>query len=114
MTQLTTDPSSSQQHLQSYIDTVDTYSFNHGSGLRFYTKTVVFHNQITAQYNGGDEMWAWMKRLFGQFKSLQHDFHNLWEVNNDDGTTTIMFQSTRNIWLSGNEKSRLLPFRSVG
>jgi hypothetical protein len=47
-------------------------------------------------------MWAWMKRLFGQFKSMRHDFHRLWEVKNDDGTVSIMSQWTRNIWLPGN------------
>ncbi|GAQ46490.1 hypothetical protein PDE_05902 [Aspergillus niger] len=73
--------------------------FNHGSGLRFYSKNVIFHNQNTAQYNGGDEMRAWMKRLFEQLKGLRHDFHNLWEVRNDDGTTTIISQWTRNNWL---------------
>ncbi|PYH29351.1 uncharacterized protein BO87DRAFT_401407 [Aspergillus neoniger CBS 115656] len=68
-----------QQHVKNYVDT------------------------NTAQYNGGDEMWASMKRLFGQFKSLQHDFHNLWEVKNDDGTTATISQWTRNIWLPGND-----------
>jgi hypothetical protein len=92
-----------QQFFKKYVDTVDSYGFNHGSGLRFYAKDVIFHNQNNAQYNGGDEMWAWMKRLFGQFERLRHDFHNLWEVKNEDGTTTIMTQWTRNIWLSGND-----------
>lgn len=44
-------------------------------------------------------MRAWMKRLFEQLKGLRHDFHNLWEVRNDDGTTTIISQWTRNNWL---------------
>ncbi|KAI9036909.1 nuclear transport factor 2 family protein [Aspergillus affinis] len=91
-----------QQFFKNYVDRVDSYSFKHGSGLQFYSKDVVFHNQNNAQYNGGDEMWAWMKRLFRQFRSLQHDFHRLWEVKNGDGTATIMSQWTRNIWLPGN------------
>ncbi|KAJ5317074.1 hypothetical protein PENANT_c029G05446 [Penicillium antarcticum] len=91
-----------QQFFKKYVDTVDSYGFNHGSGLRFYSKDVIFHNQNNAQYNGGDEMWAWMKRLFGQFERLRHDFHGLWEINNEDGTTTIISQNTRNIWLPGN------------
>jgi hypothetical protein len=91
-----------QQFFKKYVDTVDSYGFNHGSGLRFYSKDVIFHNQNNAQYNGGNEMWAWMKRLFGQFKSMRHDFHSLWEVKNDGGTATIMSQWTRNIWLPGN------------
>ncbi|OJI88620.1 hypothetical protein ASPTUDRAFT_196156 [Aspergillus tubingensis CBS 134.48] len=78
-----------QQHFIKYVDTVDTYGSSHGSGLRFYSRNVIFHNQNTAQYNGGNEMWAWMKRLFGQSKGLRHDFHNLWE--------------TRNIWPPGND-----------
>jgi hypothetical protein len=91
-----------QKFFKKYVDTVDSYGFNHGSGLRFYSKDVIFHNQNNAQYNGGDEMWAWMKQLFGQFQRLRHDFHTLWEIKNDDGTTTILSQWTRNIWLPGN------------
>ncbi|BCS05327.1 uncharacterized protein AKAW2_81128A [Aspergillus luchuensis] len=92
-----------QQHFKNYVDTVDTYGLNHGSSLRFYSKNIILHDQNTDQYKGGDEMWAWMKRLFGQFKGLRHDFHNLWDVRNDDGTTTIMSQWTHNIWLPGND-----------
>jgi hypothetical protein len=39
---------------------------------------------------------------FRTIERLRHDFHSLWEVKNDDGTTTIMTQWTRNIWLPGN------------
>lgn len=91
-----------QRFFKKYVDTVDSHGFNHGSGLQFYSNEVIFHNQNNAQYNGGDEMWAWMKRLFGQFEKMRHDLSNLWEVKNEDATVAILSQWTRNIWIAGN------------
>ena len=99
----TTGPKTSvQQFIKQYVETVDSNGFNTGSGSRFYSNEVVFHNQNNAEYHGGEEMWAWMKLLFGQFRRLKHDILNVWEISNDDETSTLMLQGVRNIWLSGN------------
>ncbi|KAB8236522.1 hypothetical protein BDV23DRAFT_168779 [Aspergillus alliaceus] len=94
--------SPAQEFFKNYVDTVDANGFNYGSGTKFYAKDATFHNQNNAQYNGGDEMWAWMKQLFGKFRQMRHDFINVYEITNDDGTTTILSQNVRHIWMPDN------------
>lgn len=95
--------SPTQQFFKHYVDTVDANGFNSGSGTLFYAKDAIFHNQNNAQYNGGDEMWAFMKELFGRFRRMRHDFINVFEIENDDGTTQLISQNVRNIWMPDNE-----------
>ncbi|KAH8695379.1 hypothetical protein BGW36DRAFT_462978 [Talaromyces proteolyticus] len=95
-----------QRFYKDYVDAVDNHGFTHGSGLRYYAKDAIFHNQNNAQYKGGDEMWAWMKKLFGQFQRLRHDHVSICEIRHEDGTAQIMSQSHRNIWLSGNSTDK--------
>ncbi|KAH8703262.1 hypothetical protein BGW36DRAFT_457578 [Talaromyces proteolyticus] len=91
-----------QRFFKAYVDTVDSHGFNHGSGQQYYAKDAVFHNQNNVQYVGGDEMWAWMKLLFRQFRRLKHDWLSIWEIQNEDGTAQIISQNIRNIWLPEN------------
>ncbi|KAJ5126431.1 hypothetical protein N7448_005733 [Penicillium atrosanguineum] len=95
--------SPTQQFFKNYVETVDANGFNSGSGTRFYAKDAIFHNQNNAQYNGGDEMWAFMKQLFGRFRKMKHDFINVFEIENDDGTMQLISQNVRNIWMLDNE-----------
>jgi hypothetical protein len=85
---------------------VDTYGFMEGSGLRYYSKEVTFHNQNGAEYHGGEQMWAWMKQLFGQFSKLQHPIHQMWDIEEDDGTHTLLVQMTRRVWIKSNDTDK--------
>jgi hypothetical protein len=94
-----------QRFFHQYVSTVDAKGYNTGSGLKFYSPTVTFHNQNGAVYHGGDEMWAWMKKLFGVFSKLQHDFVHFVEIELDDeGTSRIYYQGTRNLWVLGADE----------
>ncbi|KAE8361669.1 hypothetical protein BDV27DRAFT_147623 [Aspergillus caelatus] len=95
--------SPAQEFFKNYVDTVDANGFENGSGTRFYAKDAIFHNQNNAQYHGGDEMWAFMKKLFGGFRRMRHDFINVFEIENDDSTIQLISQNVRNIWMPGNE-----------
>ncbi|KAH8683941.1 hypothetical protein BGZ61DRAFT_357296 [Ilyonectria robusta] len=86
-----------------YADAVDSRGYDGGSGLKFYSKDVTFHNQNNAVYHGGDEMWAWMKKLFGVFERIHHDWVQFLEIERDDGRSQIYSQNVRNLWLRGNK-----------
>jgi len=45
-----------QQFFINYRDTVDSKGFTQGSGSKYYSKDVVFHNQNNAKYHGPDQM----------------------------------------------------------
>ncbi|KAM0235170.1 hypothetical protein ACHAPO_005966 [Fusarium lateritium] len=95
--------SPTQKFFKQYVNAVDSRGYDSGSGLKFYSKDVVFHNQNGAIYYGGDEMWAWMKKLFDVFERIQHDWVQFLEVERDDGTSQIYTQNVRNLWLRGNK-----------
>jgi hypothetical protein len=93
-----------QRFFHQYVSAVDSKGYNTGSGLRFYSPTVTFHNQNGAVYHGGDEMWAWMKKLFGVFSRIQHDWIHFVEIELDDkGTSQIYLQGMRNLWIVGDD-----------
>lgn len=92
-----------QRFLQQYVATVDSKGYDFGSGLKFYSEDVTFHNQNNAVYHGGEQMWAWMKKLFAVFERIRHDWVHLVEIERDDGTSQIYAQNLRNLWLLGNE-----------
>lgn len=93
-----------QRFFKQYVDAVDSRGYDSGSGLKFYSEDVVFHNQNNAVYHGGDEMWAWMKKLFGVFERIHHDWIQFLEIERDDGTSQIYTQNIRNLWLRGNKE----------
>ena len=92
-----------QRFLQTYVATIDSKGYNVGSGLKFYSEDVTFHNQNNAVYHGGEEMWTWMKKLFSVFERIRHDWVHLVEIERDDGTSQIYAQNVRNLWLLGNK-----------
>ncbi|KAH6695695.1 hypothetical protein F5X68DRAFT_227665 [Plectosphaerella plurivora] len=92
-----------QRFFKEYVDAVDSRGYDSGSGLKFYSKDVTFHNQNNAVYHGGDEMWAWMKKLFGVFERIHHDWIQLLEIKREDGTSQIYTQNVRNLWVNGNK-----------
>ena len=94
-----------QRFFHQYASTVDSKGYNSGSGLKFYSPTVTFHNQNGAVYHGGDEMWAWMKKLFGVFSRIRHDFIHFVEIelHKEEGTTQIYLQGMRNLWMAGDD-----------
>ena len=51
-------------------------------------------------------MWAWMKKLFGQFERLRHDILNLWEIKQDDDSSLLFVQMVRNVWTLGNKADK--------
>lgn len=89
--------------MQQYVATIDSKGYNVGSGLKFYSDDVTFHNQNNAVYHGGEEMWAWMMKLFGVFERIRHDWVHLVEINLDNGNSQIYAQNVRNLWLLGNK-----------
>jgi hypothetical protein len=91
-----------QRFFKQYVEAVDSKGYNIGSGLKFYSPDVAFHNQNNAVYHGGEEMWAWMKKLFGVFEQIRHDWIHFVEIERDDGTSQIYTQNVRNLWLLGN------------
>ncbi|KAF4458695.1 hypothetical protein FALBO_14566 [Fusarium albosuccineum] len=93
-----------QRFFKQYVDAVDSRGYDSGSGLKFYSEDVIFHNQNNAVYHGGDEMWAWMKKLFGVFERIHHDWVRFLEIECDDGTSQIYTQNIRNLWLRGNKE----------
>jgi hypothetical protein len=103
----TTGPTTpTQRFFHQYVSTVDSKGYNSGSGLKFYSPTVTFHNQNGATYHGGDEMWAWMKKLFGVFSRISHDWIHFVEIELDDqeeGTSRIYLQGMRNLWMLGDD-----------
>jgi hypothetical protein len=95
-----------QNFFLDYGNSVDNYRFTEGSGMKYYSKHVVFHNQNGAEYHGADQMWTWMKRLFGEFARLQHPILQLWDIEQADGTSTLFVQMIRNIWMHGNQSDK--------
>ena len=55
------------------------------------------------QYRGPDQMWAWMKKIFGQFEALRHDILNVWEIKLDVDSSLLFVQMVRNIWMPENK-----------
>jgi hypothetical protein len=96
--------SPTQKFIKQYVNAVDSRGYETGSGLKFYSKDVIFHNQNNAFYHGGDEMWAWMKKLFDVFERILHDWIHLVEIQRDDGTSQIYTQNIRKLWLRGNNE----------
>jgi hypothetical protein len=47
-------------------------------------------------------MWAWMKQIFGQFERLRHDLLKIRDIEQDDGSSVVMVQMVRNLWMLGN------------
>jgi hypothetical protein len=92
-----------QRFFKQYVAAVDSKGYDVGSGLKFYSPDVTFHNQNNAVYHGGEEMWAWMKKLFGVFERIHHDWIHFVEIERDDGTSQIYTQNVRNLWLLGNK-----------
>jgi hypothetical protein len=92
-----------QKFFKAYVNAVDNKGYDIGSGLKFYSKDVTFHNQNNAVYHGGEEMWAWMKKLFGIFDRISHDWIQFTEIEHDDGTTQFITQNVRNLWIKGND-----------
>lgn len=92
-----------QRFLQQYVATVDSKGYNVGSGLKFYSGDVTFRNQNNSVYHGGEEMWAWMKKLFCAFEHIRRDWVHLVEIERDDETNQIYAQNVRNLWLLGNK-----------
>lgn len=95
-----------QKFFKQYVAAVDSRGYNVGSGLKFYSKDVIFHNQNNAEYHGGEEMWAWMKKLFGVFERIHHDWIEFVEIDLNDGTSQIYTQNIRNLWLAGNKDEK--------
>jgi hypothetical protein len=95
-----------QRFFKAYVHAVDNKGYNVGSGLKFYSKDVTFHNQNNAVYHGGEEMWAWMKKLFGVFDRISHDWIQFTEIQRDDGTTQFITQNIRNLWVKGNDAEK--------
>ncbi|KAJ9616792.1 hypothetical protein H2200_000511 [Cladophialophora chaetospira] len=92
-----------QELLHAYGRAVDNYGYEQGSGLQFYSKDVVFHNQNNVDYHGASQMWPWMKQLFGQFAKMRHDILRLTEVKEEGAESSFLtVQMKRNIWLPGN------------
>jgi len=91
-----------QKFFLHYATAVDSKAFTEGSGLKYYSKDMVFHNQNNAEYHGADQMWAWMKQIFGQFERLRHDILQMWDIKQDDGTSLVMLRMVRNVWVLGN------------
>ncbi|KAG7420075.1 hypothetical protein ACKAV7_003959 [Fusarium commune] len=98
--------SPTQRFFKQYVNAVDSRGYDSGSGLKFYSEDVIFHNQNNAVYNGGDEMWAWMKKLFEVFERIQHDWIHFVEIEHDDETSQIYTQNIRNLWLRGDKGSK--------
>ncbi|KAK6207704.1 hypothetical protein QIS74_12785 [Colletotrichum tabaci] len=92
-----------QRFFQQYVNAVDSRGYDTGSGLKFYSSDVTFHNQNNAVYHGGDQMWVWMKKLFGVFERIHHDWIQLLEIKLDDGRSKIYTQNVRNLWVNGNK-----------
>jgi hypothetical protein len=51
-------------------------------------------------------MWAWMKKLFGVFDRISHDWIQFTEIQRDDGTTQFITQNIRNLWVKGNDAEK--------
>jgi len=43
-----------------------------------------------------------MKQIFGQFERIRHDLLKIWDIKQDDGTSIVMVQMVRNLWMLGN------------
>jgi hypothetical protein len=95
-----------QRFFKQYVAAVDSKGYDVGSGLKFYFQDVTFHNQNNAVYHGGEEMWAWMKKLCGVFERIHHDWVHFVEIERDDGTSQIYTQNVRNLWVLGNKAEK--------
>ncbi|KAH8822098.1 hypothetical protein F5884DRAFT_111021 [Xylogone sp. PMI_703] len=71
-----------------------------------------------AVYHGGDQMWTFMKQIFGSFSKLRHDLFHLVESVEPDGSTFLSAQIRRNMWMLGNGKNEsadvCAPFALLG
>lgn len=92
-----------QRFFKQYVDAVDSKGYNVGTGVKFYSEDLIFHNLNNAVYHGGQGMWAWMKKLFGIFERIHHDWIQFLEIERDDGLSVIHTQNVRNLWLLGNK-----------
>ncbi|KAJ5757125.1 uncharacterized protein N7511_007307 [Penicillium nucicola] len=69
---------------------------------QFYAENAIFHNQNGVDYHGA-EIWPWIVKLFGEFARLEHDFHAVWELENENDTVHLIARVTRHIWAPGSD-----------
>ena len=94
-----------QSFYQQYAIAISAEGLNNSDVPPFYADHAVFHNQNGVDYRG-DQIWPWIKQLFGQFGKLSHDFVKVREIQNNDGSVDLLSQITRHIWAPGNESDK--------
>ncbi|KAL6917232.1 hypothetical protein FSST1_008727 [Fusarium sambucinum] len=75
--------SPTQKFFKQYVNAVDSRGYDSGSGLKFYSKDVVFHNQNGAIYYGGDEIQIYTQNV-----------RNLWLRGNKGDKPTVSIPVT--------------------
>ncbi len=59
--------------IEKYVSVVDSVQFS-GPSHRWYAPSSTFYNGDGVAYRGGDQVWDWMKGLFGPFSTVSHNF----------------------------------------
>ncbi|KAJ5589626.1 hypothetical protein N7537_012304 [Penicillium hordei] len=90
-----------QSFYQQYATALTAKDLSDGDIPQFYADNAVFHNQNGVDYSG-DQIWPWIKQLFGQFEKVSHDFVTIWEIQNDDGTVDLISNVVRHLWAAGS------------
>ncbi|KAH7386465.1 hypothetical protein BKA64DRAFT_711690 [Cadophora sp. MPI-SDFR-AT-0126] len=62
--------------LEKYAKQVDSGDLS-GPFYEFYAPSCTFYDTDGTIYQGGSEIWEWMRRLFGQFRSIKHELENV-------------------------------------
>lgn len=62
--------------IEQYARTVDSLNLT-AVFSDWYAPSSIFYNSDGVIYRGGDEIWTWMKSLFGPFSALHHEVERI-------------------------------------
>lgn len=79
--------------LQKYVTKVDSLDLS-SPFYDWYSPSAKFYNTNGTVYDGGENIWMWMRDLFGAFSAVKHDIH-----------TIRLFKATEEEWKPESEAS---------
>jgi hypothetical protein len=94
--------------IEKYTQKVDSLDLS-GPSYDWYAPSCSFHDTDGTVYEGGVKIWDWMRQLFGQFKSVQHEITNVLLITPSgdpsdpeaSGPDTVLLEAVTNFGLNG-------------
>ena len=98
--------------IEKYAQQVDSLDLS-GPSYDWYAPSCAFYDTDGTVYEGGEKIWDWMRGLFGQFKSVQHEITNVLLITPSgdpsdpeaSGSDTVLLEAVTNFVLNGESPS---------